>query len=54
MFLFPSTLFTACKNDTLQSTLLIDYQIEEMLDLVQGEFEFKNDAQIISYLLVNT
>ena len=53
-FLSPSTLFTACKNDTLQSTLSIDYQIEEMLDSVQGEFEFKNDAQIISYLLVNT
>ena len=54
MFLFPSTLFPAYKNYTLQSTLSIDYQIEEMLDSVQGEFEFKNDAQIISYLLVNT
>ena len=29
-------------------------QFEEMLDSIQGEFEFENKAKIVSYLLVNT
>ena len=42
------------KLQTWNTTLLICDQIEEMLDSMQGEFEFENKAKIVSYLLVNT